>query len=43
MHFFTVSKQPWVVLPEGAVAIFYDSKVLWPADGLARSAAVLDG
>ena len=43
VHIFTASKQPWVVLPEGAVAISYDRKVLWPADGLAWSEAVLDG
>ena len=45
VHIFTASKQPWVVIPEGtpAVEIFYDRKVLWPAESLARRQAVLDG
>ena len=45
VHIFTASKQPWVVLPEGipAVEVFYDRKVLWPAESLARRQAVLDG
>jgi hypothetical protein len=45
VHIFTASKQPWVVLPEGAQAfdVFYDRKVLWPAESLARRQAVLDG
>jgi hypothetical protein len=42
IHIFTSSKQPWVVLPEGtpAVAEFYDAKSHWPAESLARRAAV---
>jgi hypothetical protein len=45
VHIFTASKQPWVVIPDGmpAVEIFYDRKVLWPAESLARRQAVLDG
>ena len=42
-HIYTMAKQPWVVLPEGAPAFaeFYDRDMLWPADSLARRAAVL--
>ena len=38
IHIFTASKQAWVVLPEGtpAVAEYYDAKVHWPAESLAR-------
>ena len=45
VHIFTESKQPWVVLPEGipAVAEYYDREKLWPADSLARRAALLSG
>jgi hypothetical protein len=45
VNIFTASKQPWVILPEGVPAfdIFYDRKVLWPAESLARRQAVLDG
>ena len=43
IHIFTSSKQPWVVLPPGARAVpeYYSSKVEWPAESLARRAAVL--
>ena len=43
IHIFTSSKQPWVVLPPGAhaVAEYYSSKTVWPAESLARRAAVL--
>jgi hypothetical protein len=43
IHIFTASKQPWVVLPESipAVAEFYDRKVYWPAESLARRSALL--
>ena len=43
IHIFTSSKQPWVVLPPGARAVpeYYNSKNEWPADSLARRAAVL--
>jgi len=38
IHIFTASKQPWVVLPPGTPAVpeYYDSKVLWPPESLAR-------
>jgi hypothetical protein len=42
IHIFTRSKQPWVVLPQGAVAVaeYYDSKVQWPSESLERRAAL---
>jgi hypothetical protein len=38
IHIFTASKQPWVVLPEGAPAVaeYYDAERYWPAASLAR-------
>jgi hypothetical protein len=38
IHIFTASKQPWVVLPPGAVAVpeFYDREQYWPAESLER-------
>jgi len=38
IHIYTMSKQPWVVLPPGAVAVqeYYSTKAHWPADSLAR-------
>lgn len=38
LHIFTMSKQPWVVLPPGAPAVteYYDRKDHWPAASLAR-------
>ena len=43
IHIFTSTKQPWVVLPAGtpAVAEYYDRKVYWPAESLARREALL--
>ncbi|HTC44251.1 MAG TPA: GFA family protein [Steroidobacteraceae bacterium] len=43
VHIFTGSKQPWVVLPAGAKAFaeYYKSAELWPAESLARRAAVM--
>ncbi len=43
VHIFTASKQPWVVLPSGTPAFpeFYERNALWPAESLARRAAVL--
>ena len=43
VHIFTMSKQPWVVLPPGmpAFAEFYDRKQVWPAESLARREALL--
>ena len=42
IHIFTASKQPWVVLPQGtpAVAEYYDRADFWPAESIARRAAV---
>jgi hypothetical protein len=42
VHIYTRSKLPWVKLPEGVPAFeaYYDSKALWPAESLARRAAV---
>jgi hypothetical protein len=41
VHIFTASKQPWVVLPEGARAFaeFYDPKEVWSDEMRARRAA----
>ena len=41
VHIYTRSKLPWVKLPEGAPAFeaYYDPKILWPAESLARRAA----
>lgn len=45
IHIFTMSKQPWVVLPEGATAVpeFYDVKKTWPAESLERGRALRRG
>jgi len=42
VHIFTASKQPWVVLPAGtpAVAEYYESAKLWPAESLERRRAL---
>lgn len=42
VHIFVASKQPWVVLPAGAPAFdeFYDPRVVWRADSLARHAVL---
>jgi hypothetical protein len=42
IHIFTASKQPWVILPPGtpAVAEYYSRKDHWPAESLARHAAM---
>ena len=42
IHIYTRSKLPWVRLPEGTPAFeaYYDSKTLWPAESLARRAAL---
>lgn len=42
IHIFTMSKQPWVVLPAGTPAVpeFYDREKIWPAESLARRAAL---
>ena len=43
VHIFTASKQPWVILPAGVPAVteYYKSAELWPAESLARRAAVM--
>jgi len=43
IHIFTSTKQPWVVLPPGTPAVpeYYKSAERWPAESLARRAAVL--
>ncbi|MEO8807688.1 MAG: GFA family protein [Burkholderiaceae bacterium] len=43
VHIFTASKQPWVVLAPGtpAVAGYYKASELWPAESLARRAALI--
>jgi hypothetical protein len=42
VHIYTLSKQPWVVLPEGAHAVpeFYDRALCWPAESLERAKAL---
>jgi hypothetical protein len=43
VHIFTLTKQPWVVLPEGVPVVpeYYDRRQLWPAESLARREALL--
>jgi hypothetical protein len=43
VHIYTRSKPSWVTLPAGVPAFeaYYDSKTLWPAESLARRAAVM--
>ncbi len=43
IHIFTSTKQPWVVLPDGMPAVpeFYDRKLYWPKESLARRDALL--
>lgn len=42
IHIFTASKQPWVQLPTGALAVeaYYDRTTCWPAGALARWATL---
>jgi hypothetical protein len=44
VHIFTMSKQPWVVLPQGTPAYheYYKASDIWPADSLARRQVYLD-
>ncbi len=43
IHIFTASKQPWVVLPEGAraVAAYYERTEVWSTSSLERRNALL--
>jgi hypothetical protein len=43
VHIFTASKQPWVIIPEGAPAFeeYYEREKLWPPESLARRQALL--
>ena len=43
IHIFTASKQPWVVLPPGTAAFaeYYEPAQQWPAESLARRAALI--
>ena len=43
IHIFTSSKQPWVVIPEGSVAVdeFYGLKQYWPDSSRARLRKIL--
>ncbi|HVX06042.1 MAG TPA: GFA family protein [Rhodanobacteraceae bacterium] len=43
IHIFTMSKQPWVILPRGVPAMreYYDRKRYWPKESLERRARVL--
>lgn len=44
IHIYTASKQPWLVLPEGARAVseYYDPRAVWPAESIARYKAARD-
>jgi len=43
IHIFTASKQPWVVIPDGAAAVpeYYEREQHWPSESLARRVALL--
>jgi hypothetical protein len=43
VHIYTRSKVGWVMLPDSvpAFGVYYDSKVLWPAESLERLSAAL--
>lgn len=45
IHIFTSTKQPWVVIPEGAKSVpeFYDLPATWPAGSLERIGALRKG
>jgi len=42
IHIYTVTKQPWVTLPEDVPAVeeFYSRKKYWPSDSIARREAL---
>ena len=41
IHIFTASKQPWVILPPDTPAVpdYYDRRLVWSAESLARGKA----
>ncbi len=43
IHIFTASKQPWVVIPEGAPSVpeYYEREHHWTAESIARREALL--
>ena len=43
IHIFTSTKQPWVVIPPGALAVpeYYKPSEIWPKESLERRAAVM--
>jgi hypothetical protein len=43
IHIFTMSKQPWVILPEGVPVMreYYEREKYWPKESLERRAALL--
>jgi hypothetical protein len=43
VHIYTASKQPWVVLPPGALAVgeYYVTKEVWPRESLQRRAELM--
>ena len=45
IHIFTMSKQPWVVLPPGTPAVheYYKSSEMWPRESLERRARLFPG
>lgn len=44
IHIYTSSKQPWVVLPPGALAVeeYYATREVWPEKSMERLAALKD-
>ena len=42
IHIFTMSRQPWVVLPDGTPAVkeYYQASKMWPKESLERRAAL---
>lgn len=43
IHIYTSTKQPWVILSPDALCVpaYYDSRQVWPAESIARRAAVI--
>jgi hypothetical protein len=43
IHIFTASKQPWIVIPDGAASVpeYYDRETYWPAESLERRRKLL--